>query len=464
MVRHPGEDRFRPRPSKPRTGKAVSRRFTSQVLRAAQTGAGGNRHRIGQAGRRRFEGGRGKAAARILASRAGPRDRRVVVKVRMAVLAKAAPGSVAAHLRYIQRDGVTPDGQPGRAYGPMTDAADAGAFEERGRGDRHQFRFIVSAEDAGEIGDLAGFTRDLMSRMEADLGTRLDWIAVDHFNTDNPHSHVVLRGVDDQGGDLLIARDYLTHGLRARASELATEMLGPQTERELRERMDREVMAERWTGLDRKLVDRAQDGLFNVAAGEERLLAGRLQTLERLGLAGWSEKRINDLSKGMQQKVQFIAAVIHRPPLLILDEPFSGLDPVNATQIKDIMLDLRDKGATIILSTHRMEQVEMMCDAICLINHGRSVLAGNLRTIKKSYGKNTVRIEYTGDGNFLDKPDLVEKLNHFGAVVEAKLRPGADPQEILKAAVARGVRLTRFELVEPPLHDIFIEKVSEAHA
>jgi type IV secretory pathway VirD2 relaxase len=285
MVRHPGEDRFRPRPSKPRTGKAVSRRFTSQVLRAAQTGAGGNRHRIGQAGRRRFEGGRGKAAARILASRAGPRDRRVVVKVRMAVLAKAAPGSVAAHLRYIQRDGVTPDGQPGRAYGPMTDAADAGAFEERGRGDRHQFRFIVSAEDAGEIGDLAGFTRDLMSRMEADLGTRLDWIAVDHFNTDNPHSHVVLRGVDDQGGDLLIARDYLTHGLRARASELATEMLGPQTERELRERMDREVMAERWTGLDRKLVDRAQDGLFNVAAGEERLLAGRLQTLERLGLA-----------------------------------------------------------------------------------------------------------------------------------------------------------------------------------
>ena len=186
--------------------------------------------------------------------------------------------------------------------------------------------------------------------------------------------------------------------------------------------------------------------------------------LERVGLAAWAEKKINDLSKGMQQKVQFIAAVIHRPPLLILDEPFTGLDPINATLIKDIMLDLREKGSTIILSTHRMEQVEMMCDAICLINHGRSVLAGDLRAIKKSYGKNTVRVEYTGDGNFLDLPDLVEKLNHFGAVVEAKLRPGADPQEILKAAVARGVRLTRFELVEPPLHDIFIEKVSEAHA
>ena len=186
--------------------------------------------------------------------------------------------------------------------------------------------------------------------------------------------------------------------------------------------------------------------------------------LERLGLADWSGEKISELSKGMQQKVQFIAAVAHQPPLLILDEPFAGLDPVNATLIKDIMLDLRQKGATIILSTHRMEQVEMMCDAICLINHGRSVLAGDLRAIKKSYGKNTLRIEYTGDDNFLDQPDLVEKLNHYGAVVEVKLRPGADPQEILKAAVARGVRLTRFELVEPPLHDIFIEKVSEAHA
>jgi ABC-2 type transport system ATP-binding protein len=186
--------------------------------------------------------------------------------------------------------------------------------------------------------------------------------------------------------------------------------------------------------------------------------------LERLGLGEWSEKRVSDLSKGMQQKVQFIAAVVHQPPLLILDEPFTGLDPVNATLIKDIMLDLREKGATIILSTHRMEQVEMMCDAICLVNHGRAVLAGDLRAIKKSYGKNTVRIEYTGDSNFLDLPELVEKLNHFGAVVEVKLRPGADPQEILKAAVARGVRLTRFELMEPPLNDIFIEKVSEAHA
>ena len=189
-----------------------------------------------------------------------------------------------------------------------------------------------------------------------------------------------------------------------------------------------------------------------------------LSWLERLELASWSERKILDLSKGMQQKVQFIATVMHKPALLILDEPFTGLDPVNANLIKDIMLELRDQGATVILSTHRMEQVEMMCDAICLIDKGRDVLSGNLRAIKQSYGKNTLRIEYTGDDNFLEGTGLVENANHFGAAVEVRLKAGADPQEILKAAVRCGVRLSRFELVEPPLNDIFIEKVRGAHA
>ena len=186
--------------------------------------------------------------------------------------------------------------------------------------------------------------------------------------------------------------------------------------------------------------------------------------LERMDLAAWSDKRVQDLSKGMQQKVQFIATVLHKPALLILDEPFTGLDPVNAGVIKDIMLQLREQGSTIILSTHRMEQVEMMCDAICLVNQGRSVLNGDLRTIKQSYGKNTLRIEYSGDGAFLESPGLVEKVNRFGAAVEARLKPGADPQEILQAALRSGVRISRFELVEPPLNDIFIEKVSGANA
>ena len=189
-----------------------------------------------------------------------------------------------------------------------------------------------------------------------------------------------------------------------------------------------------------------------------------LHWLERMELAKWSERKIYDLSKGMQQKVQFVAAVLHRPPLLILDEPFSGLDPLNAAMIKDIMLDLRAQGTTIILSTHRMEQVEMMCDSICLIHQGRKVLDGDLKSIKRSYGQNTLRIEHAGDNGFLNFPELVESANHHGAVVDLRLRPGADPQQILRAAVERGIAITRFELIEPPLNDIFIEKVSGSDA
>lgn len=188
------------------------------------------------------------------------------------------------------------------------------------------------------------------------------------------------------------------------------------------------------------------------------------QWLERLEMADWSERKINELSKGMQQKVQFIAAVMHEPPLLVLDEPFTGFDPVNVAAVKDIMLELRDQGTTIILSTHRMEQVEMMCDSICLINRGRQVLDGDLREIKRAYGKNTVRIEYAGVRDGLDLAPFTSNVNRFGTVVEAKLRPGIDPQQILKAAVERKVPLARFELIEPPLADIFVEKVTEANA
>ena len=239
--------------------------------------------------------------------------------------------------------------------------------------------------------------------------------------------------------------------------------------------------------LGQPLSDRAQD--FIGYLPEERGLYPRMQVrkvlvflaalkgvpeaeaarragawLERLELNEWSEKKVIDLSKGMQQKVQFIAAILHRPPILILDEPFAGLDPINAVVIKDVMLELRGQGSTIILSTHRMEQVEMMCDSICLINKGRNILEGELQAIKKSYGKNTVRIEYSGDGEFLNLPQLIKDVNRYGAVVEARLQPGADPQEILKAALQRGARISCFELIEPPLNDIFIEKVSESHA
>jgi ABC-2 type transport system ATP-binding protein len=186
-----------------------------------------------------------------------------------------------------------------------------------------------------------------------------------------------------------------------------------------------------------------------------------LEWLERFELSEWADKKLVDLSKGMQQKVQFITAVIHRPPLVILDEPFSGLDPVNAATVKDIMLEMRSQGSTIVLSTHRMEQVEKMCDSICLINKGRNILDGELRAIKQSYGKNTVHIEFTGPDAFLNSP-AIASINRFGSGVEAKLKPGADPQQILKAAIEAGAQINRFELLEPSLNDIFIEKTAHA--
>ncbi|HEX5423055.1 MAG TPA: ATP-binding cassette domain-containing protein [Candidatus Acidoferrales bacterium] len=183
--------------------------------------------------------------------------------------------------------------------------------------------------------------------------------------------------------------------------------------------------------------------------------------LARLELSDWAGKKVRDLSKGMQQKVQFIAAVLHKPRLMILDEPFSGLDPVNAATIKDIMLEMRNEGSTIVLSTHLMEQVERLCDSICLINKGHNILDGDLRAIKKSYGKNTVRIEFTGPDSFLTHP-AIASVNRFGSGAEAKLKPSADAQDILKAAVQSGARIDRFELLEPSLNDIFIEKTAHA--
>jgi len=183
--------------------------------------------------------------------------------------------------------------------------------------------------------------------------------------------------------------------------------------------------------------------------------------LDRLGLSEWSDKKLVDLSKGMQQKVQFITSVIHRPPLMILDEPFSGLDPVNAATIQEIMLDMRKQGSTIVLSTHRMEQVERLCDSICLIDKGRNVLDGDLRAIKQSYGKNTLHVEFTGRDAFLNHA-AIGQITRLITGIEAKLKPGADPQEILKAAVQSDARITRFELLEPSLSEIFIDRTTHA--
>ncbi len=287
------DDRFRVRPGppkSPRTGQpSDGQRFVSRVLREANKGGPKMQPRR-SGGRSAAKLGRGHVAAQTAGRHLGAGARRVVIKARYVVLKQAGARSVETHLRYVEREGVDRDGGKGHAYGPTTDNADLGEFEERGRGDRHQFRFIVSPEDAQQLEDLRGYTRHLMTRMEGDLGSSLDWVAVDHWNTDNPHTHIVLRGRDQTGHDLIIARDYIAHGMRLRACELATEWLGPRTEREIREGLLREVDQERWTTLDRGLQQQARAGVVELTAGDaarqpRTLLIGRMQRLTAMGLA-----------------------------------------------------------------------------------------------------------------------------------------------------------------------------------
>jgi type IV secretory pathway VirD2 relaxase len=200
-----------------------------------------------------------------------------------------------AHLRYLERDGVTRDGEKGRAYSAFETEADGKAFIERSREDRHQFRFIVAPEDSADLEDLRGFTRNLMRQMEKDLDTGLDWIAVDHHNTGRPHTHILVRGVLDDGRILNIAGDYIAHGIRHRASDLVTRELGHQSEIELQTKLAHEVGEERLTRLDKMLIaEQREHGIVDLRPGEStsylalenrHLLIGRVQRLEQMGLA-----------------------------------------------------------------------------------------------------------------------------------------------------------------------------------
>ena len=269
-----------------------AKRYLGRVLAAANLARGG----AGKAARKsRFTGsriGRGAGIGRLLASRDGYRGagrRRVIVKASIVRLAGKGSSAAAAHLRYLQRDGTTREGERGALYGRDIDAIDGPAFNRRLADDRHQFRFIVSPEDGHQYEDLKPLARRLMARMEEDLGTELDWVAVDHFNTGHPHTHIVVRGKDATGADLIIARDYLTVGIRERAVELVELDLGPKTEREIAAALRSEIEQERLTSLDRSLLKAADLERIVSAdqsnAFEQSLRAGRLKKLERLGLA-----------------------------------------------------------------------------------------------------------------------------------------------------------------------------------
>lgn len=287
------DDSFRVRPGRIRSHASQrARPFVFQALAAAQRAGGhiSRKGRITSPSASTF--GRGRSAS-IRANRLiTGRSRGAVVKARV-VRQFRSSAPLAAYLKYLRREGATRDGEKATMFGPDTDEADHDVFADRCKEDRHHFRFIVSPDDATELGDLKSFARDLMGDMERDLGTKLDWIGVDHWNTEHPHVHILVRGVADDGENLVISRDYIRQGMRDRASDTLTQTLGLRTEHDIRRTIERQVDTERWTQLDRQLVrDTDGHGIIDLAPHPDSrpdefltLKVARLRRLEDLGLA-----------------------------------------------------------------------------------------------------------------------------------------------------------------------------------
>ncbi|WP_031206112.1 VirD2 family relaxase/mobilization nuclease [Mesorhizobium sp. L2C067A000] len=335
------EDGFRIRPGRIRSPSAQrARPFIAQALAAARKAGA----RISRSGRispgNRSTFGRGRSASvranRLLTGR----SRTVIIKTRL-VRHHARATPLAAHLTYLRREGVTRDGEKARLFGPQTGEVDGGAFAERCGDDRHHFRFIVSPEDAVDMADLKSFARDLMGQIEKDLGTKLEWAGVDHWNTDNPHLHIILRGRTDDGQDLVISRDYIKEGMRARAADLVTQELGPRTDLDIRRNLQRQVEAERWTLLDRQLVRDCRDtGVVDLASPASAqpdeyhvLKVGRARKLETLGLAeqvGPGQWRIDEKAEATLRELGERGDIIKRMHRALTEQ---GIERGSATYV-----------------------------------------------------------------------------------------------------------------------------------
>ena len=304
------EDQFDPKLGRIRDARhARAQRHAALVFRqAGKQGARTLRQRghVSPASLKRGMGAGVRAAAGLIA----PGSRRVIVKARYTRIVAGDLGAARAHIKYIVRDGVTREGEPGRLYDASGDEVDAAAFLDRSSSDPHQFRFVVSADEGARLADLKPFIRNLLTDMERDLDTKLDWIAVDHFNTGHPHTHIVIRGRDDKGQDLVMARDYIAHGVRARAQALVTLELGPESEVERMQKLFNEVAQERLTRLDRSLLLRAKDRVLVITADQEAdpaqrtLRIGRLKTLQKLGLAEERQRGVWALDSAMEPKLR----------------------------------------------------------------------------------------------------------------------------------------------------------------
>lgn len=463
------DDDFRVRPSAPKNrGKGQGQSFVSKVLKQAgkasggkssmrHSAAGGSGARAGQRPGSRL--GRGHTAARFAGAKLTPMSRRVTIKTLLVNQRNASLQSLAKHLRYIERDGAGRDGEPGRAYGPQTDEADLDAFKERAADDRHHFRFIVSPEDGAELDDLRTYTRHLVNRMEADLGTRLDWVAVDHWNTDNPHTHLIVLGRDDTGKDLIIAGDYIAHGFRHRAAELATEWLGPRTELEIQQTLQREVEQERWTSLDRTLQREAgEDGRvqierFNESRLQRRrlLLIGRLQRLQRMGLADetqpgtWAvhvdaEKTLRALGERGDIIRTMQRAMSGQPrELEVFESGKYGRTVIGRVAGKGLADELHDRGYLVI------DGVDGKAHYVAL----------NARDELANYPAGAVvEVRGSADVRAADKNVAglasggLYRADHHLAIEQSRAMPGRDPQEVVAAHVHRLEALRRAGIVE----------------
>jgi len=436
------------RPDGSQSGQRTQR-FVSQVLKqVSKAGA----KTSGRGAHPASSFGRGRVASGLAGSRLGADARRVVIKSRYVVLKKAGAHSVSTHLRYIERDGVTRDGERGQAYSHETDTADLKSFEERGKGDRHQFRFIVSVEDAGELEDLRGYTRELMRRMATDLETRLDWVAVDHWDTDNPHTHIVLRGRAANGQDLVIAPDYMAHGMRTRASELATEWLGPRSELEIRQGLLREVEQERLTSLDRALLRHATLDRVDLTQQpndrqRQTLLRARLQRLEAMELAERIDANHWHLSPNMQQTLTTMGArgdilrTMHKalrgqPRECVLEsEPTRPV--IGRIAAKGLADELNDRGYLVVdgIDGHaHYVRLPVAADLAAL------PVGGIVET--KSAGR-----ERSVDRNIagIVRDGLYRSVDHL---VQLRQQGAADPQTTVDAHVRRLEALRRSGIVE----------------
>jgi type IV secretory pathway VirD2 relaxase len=284
-------------------------RYINKVMRAAQSA--GHVYGGRQSGFTGSHIGRGSAFGTLAAAGLYPgNQRRVIVKARITKFKAGDLGAARAHLRYIQRDGMTTEGEAGQLYSRDLDVANGTAFLDECGEDRHQFRLIVSPEDGARLQDLKPFIRDFMAQVERDLDTKLDWVAVDHYNTGQPHTHIVIRGKDDLGQDLVITKDYMSHGLRQRARELVSLELGPELEYDMTLKLAHEVNAERFTRLDRSLLQHVDRGFLVISAmpPEDRQThashMGRLKVLQSLGLAEEKQTGVWQVTPDIETKLR----------------------------------------------------------------------------------------------------------------------------------------------------------------